>query len=63
MFELFNKACFGEHTLGQSILGAGNRILFPQADLAGFMSRFYSGNQMIICAAGQLIMTGLPAGS
>ena len=55
VFELFNKACFGEHTLGQSILGTQETVSsFRQADLAGFMSRFYGSNQMIICAAGQL---------
>ena len=55
VFELFNKACFGEHTLGQSILGSQDTVSsFRQADLAGFMNRFYGSNQMIICAAGQL---------
>ena len=55
VFELFNKACFGEHTLGQSILGTQETVSsFRQADLAGFMSRFYGSNQMIVCAAGQL---------
>ena len=55
VFELFNKACFGAHTLGQSILGTHETVSsFRQADLAGFMSRFYGSNQMIVCAAGQL---------
>ena len=55
VFELFNKACFGEHTLGQSILGSQDTVSsFRQADLAGFMNRFYGSNQMIVCAAGQL---------
>lgn len=55
VFELFNKACFDGHTLGQSILGTQNTVSsFQQADLAGFMNRFYGSNQMIICAAGQL---------
>ena len=55
VFELFNKACFSGHTLGHSILGTQESVsAFNQSDLAGFMSRFYGSNQMIICAAGQL---------
>lgn len=55
VFELFNKACFSGHTLGQSILGTQETVsAFKQTDLAGFMHQFYGSNQMIICAAGQL---------
>lgn len=55
VFELFNKACFGGHTLGQSILGTQDSVSsLRQAELAGFMEQFYGSNQMIICAAGQL---------
>lgn len=55
VFELFNKACFDSHTLGQSILGTHETVsAFRKQDLAGFMNRFYGSNQMIVCAAGQL---------
>ena len=55
VFELFNKACFGGHTLGQSILGTQQTVSsFGQKDLTGFMDRFYGSNQMIVCAAGLL---------
>ena len=55
VFELFNKACFSDHTLGHSILGTQQTVSsFQQADLAGFMHQFYGSNQMIVCAAGQL---------
>ena len=55
VFELFNKACFGDHTLGQSILGTQQTVSsFGQQELMGFMDRFYGSNQMIVCAAGLL---------
>ena len=55
VFELFNNACFGGHTLGQSILGTQQTVSsFSQQDLADFMNRFYGSNQMIVCAAGLL---------
>ena len=53
VFECFSRSCYGQHTLGNSILGTTDSVSsFKAPDLAGFMQRHYGAEQMIICVAG-----------
>ena len=55
VFEHFNAASFGRHSLGNSILGTTDSVSgFSQADLKAFMDRYYGSGQMMFCAAGNL---------
>ena len=55
VFENFSTASYGNHQLGQSILGTAQSVsAFSRADLEGFMKRHYGANQMILCAAGAI---------
>ncbi len=55
VFEQFNLASFGTHSLGNSILGTTESVSgFSQRDLKGFMDRYYGAGQMMFCAAGNL---------
>ena len=55
VFENFSAASYGNHQLGQSILGTAQSVSgFSRADLEGFMKRHYGANQMILCAAGAI---------
>ena len=63
VFECFSRACYGQHTLGNSILGTTDSVSrFTAPELAGFMQRYYGAEQMVICAAGPIThhqLTGL----
>lgn len=53
VFEQFSQASYGQHPLGQSILGTTETVSsFSQADLKRFMARYYGSEQMLLCAAG-----------
>ena len=55
VFECFSRACYGQHTLGNSILGTTDSVSgFTAPELAGFMQRYYGAEQMVICAAGPI---------
>jgi len=55
VFENFNAACYGDHILGQSILGTTESVSsFSRHELNGFMERHYGSAQMLVCAAGNL---------
>ncbi|MEJ6673875.1 MAG: pitrilysin family protein [Alphaproteobacteria bacterium] len=55
VFENFNAACYGDHILGQSILGTTDSVSsFNRDELRAFMDRHYGTAQMLICAAGKL---------
>ncbi len=55
VFEQFNTASFGRHTLGNSILGTTESVSrFSRDDLNAFMDRYYGAGQMMFCAAGNL---------
>ena len=53
VFENFSQAAFANHNIGKSILGTVESVSgFGRADLQGFMSRYYGGSQMVVCATG-----------
>ena len=53
VFENFSQAAFDNHTIGKSILGTAESVsAFGRSDLQGFMSRYYGGAQMVVCATG-----------
>jgi len=53
VFECFNRTCYGDHTLGNSILGTSASVsAFQDNDLSAFMRRHYGAGQMIVCVAG-----------
>ncbi|MGC6516670.1 MAG: M16 family metallopeptidase [Candidatus Puniceispirillaceae bacterium] len=53
VFENFSSASFQGHKLGETILGTTQTVsAFSRSDLQGFMSRYYGGSQMMLCAAG-----------
>ena len=53
VFECFSRSCYGQHTLGNSILGTTDSVSsFTATELSGFMQRHYGAAQMIICVAG-----------
>ena len=55
VFEQFNAASYGRHTLGNSILGTTQSVSgFSRDDLGTFMDRYYGAGQMMFCAAGNL---------
>ena len=55
VFENFNAACYGDHILGQSILGTTDSVSsFNRDELRAFMDRHYGTAQMLVCAAGKL---------
>ena len=55
VFEHFNRASFGSHVLGRSILGTTQSVsLFSRDDLSQFMHRYYGAEQMLFCAAGAI---------
>lgn len=58
VFECFSRSCYGNHTLGNSILGTTQSVSgFDAQALGHFMERYYGANQMIICAAGPVSHT------
>ena len=55
VFENFNAACYGDHILGQSILGTTDSVSsFSRDELRAFMDRHYGTAQMFVCASGKL---------
>ena len=55
VFDLFASACYGDHSLGRPILGTVDSVSrFKQADLSGFMNRFYGAEHMLVVASGSV---------
>ena len=55
VFDLFAKACYGNHNLGRPILGTVDSVShFKRADLSRFMNRFYGAGQMLVVASGAI---------
>ena len=53
VFDLFNDACYPNHTLGKPILGDVNTVSkFSRNQLIDFMKRHYTANQIIISVSG-----------
>ena len=62
VFECFSRSCYGQHTLGNSILGTTESVSsFTAPALSGFMQRHYGAEQMVICAAGPVDHAGISA--
>jgi predicted Zn-dependent peptidase len=53
VFDLFQECAFPEQAMGRSILGTPEKVEgFNRASLKDFMSRYYSGDSMVLAAAG-----------
>lgn len=51
--RLFDKLCFGEHPLAQSVIGLrGNLRRFSREDLLGWVGEHYSGANIVVGIAG-----------
>jgi predicted Zn-dependent peptidase len=54
-FKLFDKLCFGEHAIGQAVIGTrANITRFTRDELAGYVQRQYTGANVIVGAAGNV---------
>ena len=52
-FKLFDKACFGQHPVAQSVIGPRRNLeRFTRDDLVGHVQRQYTGANIIVGAAG-----------
>jgi predicted Zn-dependent peptidase len=53
--RLFDKLCFGDHPLAQSVIGLrGNLRRFTRDDLLGWVGRLYSGANVVVGVAGNV---------
>ena len=54
-FKLFDKTCFGDHSIGQPVIGTRANIQrFTRAELLGYVQRQYSGANVIVGVAGNV---------
>jgi predicted Zn-dependent peptidase len=54
-FKLFDKLCFGEHAIGQPVIGTRANIMrFTRDELAAYVRRQYTGANVIVGAAGNV---------
>jgi predicted Zn-dependent peptidase len=54
-FKLFDKLCFGEHPIGQAVIGTrANITRFTRDELADYVQRQYTGANLIVGVAGNV---------
>ena len=54
-FKLFDKTCFGDHSLGRPVIGTRANIQrFTRAELIGYVQRQYTGANVIVGVAGNV---------
>ena len=52
-FSLFDRACFGEHALGQAVIGTrANVRRFARSDLLAYVRQQYTAGNVVVAAAG-----------
>ncbi len=54
-FSLFDRACYGDHPLGQAVIGTrANLRRFARSDLLAYVGQQYSAGNVVVAAAGAL---------
>ncbi len=54
-FELFDKACYGEHALARPVIGSrANLRRFTRAELAAFVQQHYTATNIVVGVAGNV---------
>ncbi len=52
-FQLFDRACYGQHPAGQPVIGnRANLKRFTREDLLGYVAQQYSAGNVVVAAAG-----------
>jgi predicted Zn-dependent peptidase len=55
VFDLFQQAAYPDQPIGRTILGTVDSVKsFSPESIRGYMERNYVGNQMVVCAAGNV---------
>ena len=52
-FQLFDRACYGQHPAGQPVIGnRANLKRFTRCDLQAYLAQHYTGHNVVVAAAG-----------